>query len=77
MKAKDIYPITAVTYPGGSTGETYISYDHMEDYTAPVEFRAFLKYIEGQACPVDGFYIPDVDEWLSNKTLKEQTSEKV
>lgn len=77
MKAEDIYPITTVTYPGGDTEEIYISEYHMEQYTPPIEYRAFLDFMRGQTRHINGFYIGDVEKWLSNKKRKEQQNEKV
>lgn len=61
---EDIYPITTIKYPDGET-ISGITYDHLEQYTAPIKYQDLVNYLAGQTMGPAGVYVEDVERWLN------------
>ena len=64
QRAKDIYPITTITYPDGNVTEG-ISFDHLKQYTAPIKYQQLEYWLNGQTMGEAGVYVGDIDIWLN------------
>ena len=64
IKVENFYPITTVTFPGGRVQE-FITYQHLKEYTRPVDMDNFDEFMAGQTRYPEGFYVGDVRKWLS------------
>ena len=64
LRAKDIYPITTITYPDGNVTEG-ISFDHLKQYPAPIKYDQLMEWLIGQTMGEAGVYVHDIDIWLN------------